>query len=153
MRLIGIHFLLTYRCTRECDHCFVWGSPHQRASLSVSQIDEVLQQAKAVGSISSVYFEGGEPFLYYLTLLKAARLAAAQGFSVGIVSNAYWATSQTRALNRLRPFAGLLNDLSIGSDGYHGKRVQQSHAENARSAARQLGIPTGELAIAQPEAG
>ena len=27
IRLDGIHFLVTYRCTYACDHCFVWGSP------------------------------------------------------------------------------------------------------------------------------
>ena len=31
MKLSGLHFLLTYRCVYECDHCFVWGSPASRA--------------------------------------------------------------------------------------------------------------------------
>ena len=30
VRLEGIHFLVTYRCTYACDHCFVWGSPDAR---------------------------------------------------------------------------------------------------------------------------
>jgi hypothetical protein len=25
--LRGVHFILTYRCNLQCDHCFVWGHP------------------------------------------------------------------------------------------------------------------------------
>ncbi|MBI5877923.1 MAG: radical SAM protein [Chloroflexi bacterium] len=151
MKLTSLHILLTYRCNRECDHCFVWGSPHQRTTLTLLQIKAILEQAKSVGTITSVYFEGGEPFLYYITLLKAVRYAAELGFSVGIVSNAYWATNHARALNRLRPLVGLVHDLSISNDVYHGKRIQRDHTHIARVAAAELGIPTGEIAIVQPE--
>ena len=24
--LTGVHFLITYGCSAECDHCFIWGS-------------------------------------------------------------------------------------------------------------------------------
>ena len=27
MPLTGVHFLLSYQCTHECDHCFVWAGP------------------------------------------------------------------------------------------------------------------------------
>jgi hypothetical protein len=27
MPLTGVHFLLSYQYTHECDHCFVWASP------------------------------------------------------------------------------------------------------------------------------
>ena len=26
MELTSLHILLTYQCTCECEHCFVWGS-------------------------------------------------------------------------------------------------------------------------------
>ena len=81
--------MLTYQCTFECDHCFVWGSPWQTGTLSLAQIRQILSQAKETGSIQKIYFEGGEPFLYYAILLDATREAAALGFKVGLVSNAY----------------------------------------------------------------
>ena len=95
MKLNGLHILLTYQCTYECDHCFVWGSPWQTGTLTLEQIEQILQQAKEAG-VTSIYFEGGEPFLYYAILVKAVRKAADMGFSVGIVSNAYWANSVAR---------------------------------------------------------
>lgn len=27
MPLTGVHFLLSYQCSHECDHCFVWAAP------------------------------------------------------------------------------------------------------------------------------
>ncbi len=88
MKLEGLHILLTYQCTYECDHCFVWGSPRQTGTLTYEQIEQILLQAKDA-HVTSIYFEGGEPFLYYAILVKAVHKAADMGFSVGIVSNAY----------------------------------------------------------------
>ena len=112
MRLTGLHLLLTYQCTLECDHCFVWGSPWQTGTMTLQDIRHILKQAGDLGTITSIYFEGGEPFLYYGTLLKAVQMASHQGYQVGIVSNSYWATSVEDAVEWLRPFAGLLQDLS-----------------------------------------
>jgi hypothetical protein len=152
MRLSGLHLLLTYQCTLECDHCFVWGSPWQRGTFTLKQIRPILQQAKELGTIKSVYFEGGEPFLYYAVLLEAVRAARQLGFEVGIVSNSYWATSVEDAIAWLRPFAGSLSNLSISSDLYHYDEVLNEQAQHARVAAERLGIPIGVISIAQPEA-
>lgn len=151
MRLSGLHLLLTYQCTNECDHCFVWGSPRQRGTMTLGNIQQVLQQATDLGTVESIYFEGGEPFLYYAVLLEGVRLAARQGFRVGIVSNGYWATDVEDALEWLRPFAGLIQDLSVSSDLYHWDEDLSRQARNARAAAESLDIPIGVISIAQPE--
>ena len=67
MKLSGLHLLLTYQCNLECDHCFVWGSPWQTGTMTLQNIRHFLQQAKDISTIKSIYFEGGEPFLYYLS--------------------------------------------------------------------------------------
>ena len=150
MKLEGLHILLTYQCTCECDHCFVWGSPRQRGTLSLVQIESILAQAKKEG-ITSIYFEGGEPFLYYPILTKSVHRAADLGFSVGIVTNAYWASSVTDAEEWLRPFAKRLADLTVSSDVFHcGERLGEC-AQNAIVAAKRLNIPTGMISIDQPE--
>ena len=93
MTLSGLHLLLTYQCNLECDHCFVWGSPWQSGTMTLDVIREALDQAADLGSVKWIYFEGGEPFLYYPVLLEGVRRAAGRGFKVGIVSNGYWATA------------------------------------------------------------
>lgn len=148
MQLSGLHLLLTNRCTYECDHCFMWGSPWQNGVMTLENIRHILRQGKDVRTVKSIYFEGGEPFLFYSVMLKGIQEAVEMGFKVGIVSNSYWATSVEDALEWLSPLVGLIGDLSVSSDLYHGEEV----AKNAAQAAQQLGIPIGEISIAQPEA-
>ncbi|HUH97955.1 MAG TPA: radical SAM protein [Anaerolineales bacterium] len=150
MRLSGLHILLTYQCTRECAHCFLWGSPRQRGVFSLEQIEQVLLQAKEAG-VESIYFEGGEPFIYYEVLVGGVQRAAAMGFAAGIVSNAYWASSVARAAERLQPFAGRLSDLTVSSDLYHCDEELGEEAQNAIVAAKWLDIPTGMISIARPD--
>lgn len=150
MKLEGIHILLTYQCTFECDHCFVWGSPWQRGTLTLEQIQFTLEQAKAAG-VESIYFEGGEPFLYYALLVSGVERAFEMGFNVGIVSNGYWAHTVEDALVWLRPLAGKLADLSISCDLFHYSDEMLHQAQNAVIAAGQLGIPVGTIGVAQPE--
>ncbi|RME87500.1 MAG: radical SAM protein [Anaerolineae bacterium] len=151
MKLSGLHILLTYQCTFECDHCFVWGSPWQKGTLTLTKIRRILEQALDVGTIQWVFFEGGEPFLYFPILLEGVRRAAEMGFRVGVVSNAYWATSLEDAIEWLRPFVGLLADLSISNDLYHYDEASRHKAGDAVTAAERLGIPVGTICIAQPE--
>ena len=151
MELSGLHLLLTYQCNLECDHCFVWGSPWQSGTMTLRNIQHILQQAADLGTVDWIYFEGGEPFLYYAVLLKSIREAASMGFQVGIVTNGYWATDEEDAIEWLRPFADFIQDLSISSDLYHWSEKFGPQARNAAAAAKQLNIPHGVISIAQPE--
>ena len=150
--LTGLHLLLTYECNYECDHCFAWGGPWQTGTMTLETIDRILEEATALGTVEWIYFEGGEPFLHYDTLVDGVRLARGSGFRTGIVSNASWATSEAAAMERLRPFAGLVDDLSISSDAYHGIEVDVTRPDIARSAARKLGIPVDFISVAGPGA-
>jgi MoaA/NifB/PqqE/SkfB family radical SAM enzyme len=150
MKLNGLHLLLTYECPYECDHCFVWSSPRQPGTMTVEGVEQILGQAAELGTIEWIYFEGGEPLLYSALLRRGVRSAAARGFRVGIVSNAYWANGPDDALEALRDFAGLVQDLSISCDAYHGGDEQERHAAWVRHAAAVLGIPCGVIRIAAP---
>ena len=150
--LSGLHLLLTNQCPFECDHCFVWSGPFQSGTMTLDIVEHIIDQAEQLGTIDWIYFEGGEAFLYYPILLSGVRRAKQRGFSVGIVTNAYWANSDSDALEWLDPLAGSVDDLSISSDSYHGSGEDYPNAETARAAARQLGIPVDFISIAEPEA-
>ncbi len=152
MNLTGIHFLLSYQCTHECDHCFLWGSPQAGGTMTLAQIKDVLQQAKDLGAVKSVCFEGGEPFLFYPIMLAGLREAVAMGLGTGIVSNCYWATSVEDAVEWLRPIAEIgIGAISLSSDLFHGEEMMTQTARNGVEAARQLGIPEGVITIDPPE--
>ncbi|MGB2983287.1 MAG: radical SAM protein [Candidatus Bipolaricaulia bacterium] len=151
MNISGLHLLLTYQCNLECDHCFAWGSPWQTGTITLEKIREILRQASELGTVEWFYFEGGEPFLFYPIMVRAVEEAVDLGFKVGIVTNGYWGTDHTDALEWLRPFKGLVQDLSVSSDLLHWSEELSRQAEIAKQAAKELGIPLGIISIAQPE--
>jgi MoaA/NifB/PqqE/SkfB family radical SAM enzyme len=109
-----VHFLLTYMCTLECEHCFVCSSPSSEGTFTPGQIAAVLDQTDTLGTVDTVYFEGGEPFLFYPVLLDGIRQARNRGYEVGIVTNGYFATSEENARFFLAPLGELgIADLSI----------------------------------------
>jgi hypothetical protein len=129
----------------------VWGSPEQSGTLTLAGLREILRQGDELGTVEWIYFEGGEPFLYYAVLRRGVEMAAEAGFQVGIVSNAYWATDDEDAIEQLRPFAGAVQDLSLSCDTYHGDAENLDQVERAQRAAESLGIPCDVIAIAPPE--
>jgi MoaA/NifB/PqqE/SkfB family radical SAM enzyme len=150
--LSGLHLLLTYECNFKCDHCFVWGGPSQQGTMTEEIILHILEQAGKLGTIDWIYFEGGEAFLYYSRLCMGIQRARDRGFRVGVVTNAYWATAEDAALKWLQPFAGIVEDLSISDDAYHGSRDGLRQPHIARQAAERLGIPVNFISVSEPEA-
>ena len=86
--LNGTHFLLTYTCNFECDHCFLYCSPWSKGTFSIGQVTRVLDEVRKIGTVEWIFYEGGEPLLFYPLLLESVRRAAERGFKVGIVTNA-----------------------------------------------------------------
>lgn len=151
MELNGLHLMLTYQCTFECDHCFAWGSPWQSGTMTLDTIRIILNQAKDAGFVKWIYFEGGEPFLYYQTMLAGINLAYDLGFNLGIVTNSYWATSEEDALLWLSPLEGKIQDLTISSDLFHFSEKVSQQSRYVSKIANQLNIPIGIISIEQPE--
>jgi len=151
VNLTGLHFLLTYRCTSECDHCFVWGSPNQQGVFTLERIEQALDQARELGTIEWVFFEGGEPFLFHPILVRGVRAAASRGFQVGVVTNGYWATTAADARAWLEPLAGQLNSLSVSTDELHYNEQVSAEARNVLEASKALGIPADMIVCDLPE--
>jgi len=150
--LSGLHLLLTYTCNFECDHCFVWGGRDQNGTMSLEHIEEILHQAGQLGTIEWIYFEGGEPSLFYELLCSGVRLAHERGFRVGLVTNAHWAATDADADRWLQPLAGVVEDLSISDDAYHGSGDDPGPTRIARRRAERMGIPVDFISVAEPEA-
>jgi hypothetical protein len=149
--LTGIHFLLSYRCDSECDHCFVYSSPNAKGTFTASQIRKVLKELDKIETIEWIYFEGGEPFLFYPLMYEGIKMAHGMGFKTGLVTNAYWATSEDDAELWLKPLHDLgLSHISISDDAFHYGDNKASPAKYALDAARKLGMSSGSIAIENP---
>lgn len=154
MALTGLHFLLTTRCVYECDHCFVFGGPQRTEVFTLKKIREVLAQAKEVPSIRQIFFEGGEPALYYPLLQAAVQEAKRSGFECGLVTNGYWATSSEDAELALKPLvkAGL-SIMEVSCDELHGDEEAQRLAKTACEGAASLGCNARLITCEIPKSG
>jgi MoaA/NifB/PqqE/SkfB family radical SAM enzyme len=148
--LTGVHFLLTYMCVYECDHCFVYSSPESQGTFTIDQIKKVLDEARKLGTVEWMFFEGGEPFLFYPVMLEGMRLARDMGFRTGTVTNSYWVTSEKDAELWLKPLKDLgISNLSVSDDEFHFGE-DESPAKRTIAAAKKLGIPMSQLTIDKP---
>jgi len=149
--LTGVHFLLTYACSFECDHCFVYSSPQARGTFTLNQIKRVFEELTNIRTIQRVYFEGGEAFLFYPLMVEGIKIARDKGLEAGIVTNAYWATTEEDAEIWLKPLLKLgISDLSLSDDTFHSEDEKESLAKHALAAAKRLGMPVGVISIEEP---
>lgn len=149
--LKSIHFLLSYKCNRSCDHCFVFSGPQARGTFTLEQIRRVFDEIPRIGSIEGIYFEGGEPFLFYPIMVEGIRIARGMGLKAGVVTNAYWATSPEDAEFWLRPLAELgLTGPTLSDDLFHHAEEEADPAQLALAAARKLGMAPTTICTAPP---
>jgi len=150
--LTGIHYLLTYECNYECDHCFLYCGPKSIGTFKIKQIKSTIKDVLSLGTVEWIYFEGGEPFLYYPILVESCKVAKDLGFKIGIVTNNYWATSVEDAKIWLNPFKKIgIMDFSISDDKFHYGSEENNLAKNAYIALKELDIPTNTLTIEKPK--
>lgn len=122
--LTGVHFLITYGCSAECDHCFLWGSPHRNASMTAEQVEDFLRQIVSLETVTGVCAEGGESFTCYPVLIHFLRRAAAHNLSASALTNAFWVTSRRLAEERISELvAAGLTQLGISTDQWHRTKV------------------------------
>lgn len=149
--LTGIHVLLTYMCNLRCDHCFVYSGPDAKGTFTLNQIRRVLDEAIKIGTIKSIYFEGGEPFLFYPLMLEGIKIARGLGFKTGVVTNAYFATSEEDIELWLNPLYKLgVSDISISDDSFHYEEEKDSPAKRVLAAAKRLCLPVNSICIEKP---
>ena len=149
--LTGVHFLLTYMCNMECEHCFVYSGPNAKGTFTLNQIKKVLDELDKIGTIEWVYFEGGEPFMFYPLMVEGILQAKNRGYKIGVVTNAYWVTSEEDALLWLKPLYEIrISDLSISDDEFHYENEKENPAKIAQAAAIKLGLPVDSICIEKP---
>ncbi len=150
--LTGIHFILTYACNFECDHCFLYSSPKSQGTFTINQVTKVLDEAGKIGTVDWIFYEGGEPFLFFPLLNESIKRASAKGFKVGVVTNAYGAISDEDAELWLRPLAQSgVTFVNISNDMFHYGEESPNPATIGSSVAGRLKIETSPICIVSPK--
>ena len=115
------------------------------------QVSEILSEAQKINSVKWIYFNGGEPFMRNPQLLHCINKAVQMGFSVGVVTNGFFARTKESALRFLRPLKQLgVSELRISNDRYHYKSPEPTPAQYALKVAQELGIKVIQLRVRSP---
>jgi len=143
---MNIGLLLTKRCNAQCAHCATDSGPYQTQALPTQKVLSVMNEAaKRLPAGESLLFgvSGGEAFLDLEQLVEVIRHGVGLGATVTCVTNAYWATSDSKAqaiVARVRE-AGLTH-LAASTSRYHQRFIPIERVKRALSAARAAGINT-----------
>lgn len=137
--------ILGARCNASCAHCSKSYGPYRTESLDRATALRLMDEAADIDDGGPLYFRltGGEPFLDFEFLLEVVRHGAALGGEVSCVTNAYWAHSDERALQKLTVLrdAGL-SALAVSVSQYHQQYVPLQRVRRALATASALGIQT-----------
>jgi hypothetical protein len=125
--------------------------PHSEGTFTLNQLRDVFAEIAKISSIHSVYFEGGEPFLYYPLMVEGIKIAREMNLKTGIVSNGYWATGVEDAELWLKPISELkISELSLSDDTFHYGDIKETPSQMALKAAQRLEMPAGSICIEEP---
>jgi len=118
----------------------------------MNQVRDSLEELQKIGTIKTVCFEGGEPFLFHPLLLASIKLANDKGFKTAIETNTYWATTEKDAELWLRPLRDLgLSILEVSDDTFHHGEEIVNSAKRALAAAKRLSMNVNSICINRPE--
>jgi len=140
-----ISFLYSYKCNFECAHCSVNGGPWHTQVLEIDTIIKTLDDAYDIPSIQVVVLTGGEPTLYPKHLKTTISYAYKLGFTVRMVTNAWWVRSYEEAKEFLHELYSCgLRELNISYDDFHlpwlKKFGGESNIINAARAGADIGM-------------
>ena len=147
--LTGIHFLITYGCSAECAHCFLWGTPDRTASMTAEQVESFLEEIASLKQVTGVCAEGGESFELYDVLLPFLRRATALGLNASALTNASWVESRELAKDRIAELmaAGLTN-LGVSTDRWHQEHVPVERVDLLLEVCEEAGLAAARMETA-----
>ncbi len=116
-----VTFSLTLECPNKCRHCLVnAGSEKKNAVISISEAERYAEQMPSLFKIGirAISFTGGEPLLASKQLQVISKGASDAGIKCGVVTSAYWATSEEKAETIVKSLPGI-NVWDISVDSFH----------------------------------
>ncbi|BDR54858.1 hypothetical protein KIMH_09690 [Bombiscardovia apis] len=138
----------TDECPIRCAHCLMKSGPERKERLTSSEIIEYIDFVRSSNPLKVVVFTGGESTLLGDELLEAIAYCSETGLSTRIVTNAYWATDDSKSeeiINDLRD-AGL-SEINISTDDFHAVWVPLDNVKRAWNASKHKGFETVLIAV------
>jgi len=130
---------VTLRCPLHCSHCCYRSEAKLSDAMCQSHMEQAIRDAASLGSVRTVHFNGGDPFLLPELMLSGIRLAHGFGMRTAAVTSAFFADTPDRATATLAPMAAAgLSEISVSYDDMHAVYITPRHLVNLVDAAEQL---------------
>ena len=140
-RMKGLGLDITYKCTSSCLHCAVRASPLREGIMRAEDAQVYINEVAHL-QLEWLCISGGEPFLYFDTLLEVVKLANRAGIpTVWVLTNGYWAANREVAAKKLSKLkdAGLTH-ICFSVDAFHQQFIDKSYVKTGMEVAEKLGF-------------
>ncbi|NVM35538.1 MAG: radical SAM protein [Candidatus Lokiarchaeota archaeon] len=142
-RIPLLTFLISYKCTNECKHCALQGSPNQdEISMELGDVKRYLEDVTANYIVDEVGFFGGEPLLNLDLLISLIEEVKRYDIpNIGLPTNGYWGKNDLIAKKYVLKLkeAGI-NTIGFSVDTFHQEFVPLDVVKRAMKAAHEVGI-------------
>lgn len=137
MDVQGLGLYYTMRCNAACAHCGVWSSPDRKERMGVDQAKRYIRELAGLGTAKGVVFVGGEPLLHLEDISELIRYTHSLDIQTQVSTNAFWASSDSRARDYLERLADAgLDYLALSADSYHSEFIDPRNVGRAFRIAR-----------------
>jgi len=131
----------TYRCTAACSHCGTLSSPQDKTRLDQAHLISAIDQAADLG-YQIVVFTGGEATLAGDDLFELVRHATQKSLPTRLVTNAWWARDEVRAVEWISRFVDAgLTEINFSTGDEHVRFVPVERVLLAAEAAVEANLP------------
>ncbi|NJD20270.1 MAG: radical SAM protein, partial [Gemmatimonadetes bacterium] len=142
---------LTLRCPLRCAHCCYRAGGRATETMSREVMEGAIRAAAALGTVRTVHFSGGDPFVLPDLMRRGIRLATGFGLRTAAVTSAWFATTRRRARTTLEPMASAgLGELCVSYDDMHAAYLPAEHLVNTMTAVGELGLEAFVSVVVEP---
>ncbi|MCI6759386.1 MAG: radical SAM protein [Clostridiales bacterium] len=142
MEFKHVALLMTENCNAKCKMCCDSRGVVRGNTLSIPDIDFVLQNIKDVEQISTLGITGGEPMLYPGTVEHILNYDFGRKFYVTLKTNGFWGIDPDKAEDFICKNQKKISHISLSYDAFHKEFIPVSALKSIISIASKYGIHT-----------
>ncbi len=141
MKFRTLTLLMTYKCNAQCDICLFNCDKYKDDIMNLNDAYRYIDEAFEIESFENLAISGGEPFLFYDSLIKICKKANQKGIPITISTNGFWAVNVEKARDVILELRSLgVTSLYISVDQFHAEYVSYECIKNILRAAKKISI-------------
>ena len=134
--------LLTENCNARCKMCCDSRGLVRGKTLSKEELTFILNEIKAIPTITHIGITGGEPLLYPNLVEKILTFDFERDVSVTIKTNGFWGQNLEKASRFVSKNAKRIQTVSLSYDDFHREFIDIDSIKNVITVCKNFNIPT-----------